>query len=250
MFAALFYKAGGKPWRLHSTRTEATRCFVGVSFTRLAEKDDLFASVAQVFNELGDGVIVRGALAERGKDDRQAHLSQDDAAALMTNALEQYRDEHGNLPATLTLHKTSSFSPAERDGFLQAAAAAPLTCDLLWLTTSDDAMLIRGAKQYPPLRGTLLSLSADEHVLYTHGSVPYYKTYPGLYVPRPLGLRPCAIERSIEDIASEVLALTKLNWNRARMEATWPITLLTSRRVGEILRLVRAQPAARDTPYM
>jgi hypothetical protein len=123
---------------------------------------------------------------------------------------------------------------------------------LVWLTTSDDAMLIRGAKQYPPLRGTLLSLGADEHVLYTHGSVPYYKTYPGLYVPRPLGLRPCAVERPIDAIASEILALTKLNWNRARMEATWPITLLTSRRVGEILRHVpRDQPAAtRYAKYM
>ena len=61
------------------------------------------------------------------------------------------------------------------------------SCELLWLTHSDNAMLVRGTNYYPPLRGTLLSLSEEEHILYTHGSVPYYQTYPGLYVPRPLG---------------------------------------------------------------
>jgi hypothetical protein len=102
------------------------------------------------------------------------------------------------------------------------------------------------------LRGTLLTLDDDQHVLYTHGSVPYYRTYPGLYVPRPLGIRPCLIERSITEVAEEILALTKLNWNRARMEARWPITLLTARRVGEILRhLPEAATAAPEySKYM
>jgi hypothetical protein len=247
LFSALFYKAGGKPWRLESSRSEPTRCFLGVSFTRLQHGGDLFASVAQVFNELGDGVIVRGGIAEQGEHDRQPHLSREDAAALLTEALERYRAVHGNLPATLTIHKTSSFSTDERTGFLEAADAVPLKCELIWLTSSDDALLVRGTKTYPPLRGTLFTLAEGEYILYTHGSVPFYKTYPGLYVPRPLGLRPCLVERSIDAVAREILALTKLNWNRARMEARWPITLLTARRVGEILRHVpESIPAAPD----
>ncbi len=247
LFSALFYKAGGKPWRLHNQRSEPTRCFVGVSFTRMHTGGELFASVAQVFNELGDGVIVRGAIAEQSDIDRQPHLSQSDAESLLRDALERYRNVHGNLPATLTLHKTSSFSTDEQTGFLRAAKIGPVKCELVWLTSSDDAMLMRQGKAYPPLRGTLVSLSEDEHLLYTHGSVPYYKTYPGLYVPRPLGVRPKLVERPIDQIAEEILSLTKLNWNRARMEARWPITLLTARRVGEILRHVPSSvPAAQN----
>lgn len=101
-------------------------------------------------------------------------------------------------------------------------------------------MLIRGTQYHPPLRGTLLTLNPDEHALYTHGSVPFYKTYPGLYVPRTLGIRPALIERSVEEIAAEILALTKLNWNRARLDGKKPITLLTAERVGQILRHVPA----------
>ena len=46
-------------------RNRRTRCFVGISFTRADSGDQLHTSVAQVFNELGDGVVVRGALARR-----------------------------------------------------------------------------------------------------------------------------------------------------------------------------------------
>src|SRR4051794_30420254 len=102
------------------------------------------------------------------------------------------------------------------------------------------------------MRGTLLTLDEEHFALYTHGSIPYYKTYPGMYIPRPLGIRPAYTQRSAREIAEEVLALSKLNWNRARMDASQPITLLTARRVGDILRHVPANtiPAARYAFYM
>lgn len=253
LFTALYYKAGGKPWRLLRERSALTRCYVGVSFTKSDEGDRLFASVAQVFNELGDGVIVRGGLAEKSSVDRQPHLSKVDAERLLREALQRYREEHRTAPAAVTLHKTSAFSDDERDGFLAAADEAGLDgCELLWLTDSDNAMLVRGSSYYPPLRGTLLQLAEDEHVLYTNGSIPYYKTYPGLYVPRPLGIRASVVDRPIEEIATEILALSKLNWNRARMDARLPITLLTAQRVGDILRHVdpAVAPAPRYANYM
>lgn len=253
LMTALYYKCGGKPWRLARPRNRRSRCFVGISFARGERNNQLHTSVAQVFNELGDGVVVRGALARRSGKDKQPHLSEKDACKLLDDALTRYREHHGNPPAEITIHKTSSFSPAERRGFLKAVDEAQLrSCDLLWITNSEDAFLVRGSSRYPPMRGTLLELDEEIFALYTHGSVPYYKTYPGMYVPRPLGIRPAETERDITEIASEILALSKLNWNRARMDARKPITLLTSKRVGEILRHVDkgVTPAARYAFYM
>lgn len=253
LITALYYKCGGKPWRLARPRNTRSRCFVGISFTRGDRANQLHTSVAQVFNELGDGVVVRGALARRSGKDKQPHLSERDAQHLLSDALRSYRKHHGNPPAEITVHKTSSFSPAEQRGFMSAVEDADLrSCDLLWLTDAEDTFLIRGSSRYPPMRGTLLSLDDDHFALYTHGSVPYYKTYPGMYVPRPLGIRPAQTEREIDEIAAEILALSKLNWNRARMDARKPITLLTSKRVGEILRHVDpdVDPAARYAFYM
>lgn len=253
LFTALYYKARGKPWRLARSYTMPTRCYVGVSFTKSDAGDDLLTSVAQVFNELGDGVIVRGGLATRSGADRQPHLSRNDAAELLSSALDRYRDEHQTLPAAVSLHKTSSFSDDEIAGFEDAREAARLAeCELIWISAGESAMLLRGSEYHPPLRGTLLTLNDAEHVLYTHGSVPFYKTYPGLYVPRPIGIRPAQTERAIEEVASEILALTKLNWNRARLDGKQPITLLTAERVGHILRHVppEVSPAPRYANYM
>lgn len=253
LMTALYYKAGGKPWRLARDRYQRDRCFVGVSFTRGDGGSQLHTSVAQVFNELGDGVIVRGALARRSEEDRQPHLAGEDAKALLVESLRRYKEHHGNQPAEITLHKTSAFSDDERRGFLAAADDADLhSCDLVWVTESEDAFVIRGSSRYPPLRGTLLTLDDQQHALYTHGGVPFYKTYPGLRIPQPLGLRIAHSDRSVDDIAAEVLALSKLNWNRARLDARMPITLLTARRVGDVLRHVpdTMTPAARYAFYM
>jgi len=253
LLTALYYKCGGKPWRLVRDPRRRTRCYVGVSFTRADDDSQLHTSVAQVFNELGDGVIVRGALARRSGDDKQPHLAEVDARELLDGALRRYREEHGTAPADITVHKTSSFDQHETRGFLAAADTANLhSCDLVWVTDAEDAFMIRGASNYPPMRGTLLSLDEGHHALYTHGSVPYYKTYPGMYIPRPLGVRVADSDRSVEDIASEILALSKLNWNRARLDARKPITLLTARRVGEVLRHVPEEvaPATRYAYYM
>src|ERR1700691_965074 len=84
---ALYYKAGGVPWRLPRPSTELTVCHVGVSFYRSLDRQALLTSVAQVFNERGEGVVVRGGHASISKDDRQAHLPESHAYDLLKNAL-------------------------------------------------------------------------------------------------------------------------------------------------------------------
>ena len=74
LHTALYYKAGGVPWRLARNTADLTVCYIGVSFYRSGDGDVLDTSVAQVFNALGDGVIVRGGPARISGDDRQPHL--------------------------------------------------------------------------------------------------------------------------------------------------------------------------------
>jgi hypothetical protein len=65
---ALIYKAGGIPWRLLRDAAELTTCFVGISFYRTFDRSRLLTSVAQVFNERGEGVIVKGGQAQLLRD--------------------------------------------------------------------------------------------------------------------------------------------------------------------------------------
>ncbi len=69
LHTALYYKAGGVPWRFVRDASQVTTCFVGVSFFRSLAGDRLLTTVAQVFNERGEGVIVKGGPARIDKDD-------------------------------------------------------------------------------------------------------------------------------------------------------------------------------------
>ncbi len=238
LHTALYYKAGGVPWRLLRHPSDLTACYVGVSFFRTLDATSLHTAVAQVFNERGDGIIVRGGQAAISKEDRQPHLTEADAHALLKNALRVYRAEHGNFPARIVMHKSSSYSEAEAEGFGAAANEDSLhSLELLWLPRKETARLFRFG-DHPPLRGTLLSLDDDHHVLYTRGGVDFFKVYPGMYVPHPLGIRLISVERSGRQLASEMLSLTKMNWNQAQFDGREPVTLRTSYRVGKILKYV------------
>lgn len=59
--------------------TDLPTCYVGVSFYRNPEADELHTAVAQVLNERGDGVVVRGGTAKISKADRRPHLTEGDA---------------------------------------------------------------------------------------------------------------------------------------------------------------------------
>lgn len=236
LHTALYYKAGGVPWRMTRSSEDLTSCYVGVAFYRSADRDTLQTSVAQIFNERGDGVIVRGAHATQSKDDRQPHLTADDARDLLEQSLARYRNEHRTMPARLILHKTSSFSPGELEGFQAAADNERIDqLELIWIPRDDPFRLFR-LGEHPPLRGTTLSLDNERHLVYTRGSVPIYKTYAGMYVPSVLPFRIARAESSPNKIATELLMLTKMNWNATQLDGRVPITLRTADSIGSILK--------------
>lgn len=82
----------------------------------------------------------------------------------------------------------------------------------------------------------MVSFDERRHLRYTRGSIWYYQTYPGLYIPQPLELRIVRSEESPTFIARELLALTKMNWNNTWFDAKYPVTLGRARKVGEIMK--------------
>ena len=244
LHVALYYKAGGVPWRLLRNPTDLTTCYIGVSFYRNIDDTSLDTAVAQIFNERGDGVIVRGGPARITGSDKQPHLSRDDAHQLLLGALDAYRREHRTMPARVVLHKSSAFTREEIEGFEGGAEDRLIdSLEMAWITTSDGARLFRGGKLAPPLRGTMLPLSDRELILYTTGSVEFYSTYPGHYVPQPIGIRPTRPVRSPRETCAETLALTKMNWNQTRLDGQLPFTQRTARKGKAILRFCPPEQA-------
>ena len=236
-FTALYYKAGGIPWRLVREASSFLPCYAGISFFRSLDGERVLTSVAQVFNERGEGIIVRGANAQKTDVDRQPHLSGEDAHQLIAHAISTFRQEHRHTSARLVVHKTSKYAAEEQTGVLRAAAEQNI--DLVDLVTVDRSFtrLFRTGSN-PPLRGTFLDLSADKAILYLRGSVGFFEMYPGMYVPRPLEITIAKSESTKQMLATEILALSKLNWNNTQFDGGEPITVRAARQVGDILKCV------------
>lgn len=244
LYTALYYKAKGTPWRLIRDTSQLTTCYVGVSFYRTSDGEALETSIAQVFNERGDGIIVRGGAARISKEDRQPHLSAQDARDLLFNALETYRKEHGTLPARVVMHKSSNYNGDELEGFRKGLEDQRITTYDLTTIGTTKFRLFRDA-QYPPLRGTYITLDDKRQILYTRGSVDFFSTYPGGYIPNPLEIRCVEIEQTPKYLAQEIMGLSKMNWNKTQFDGSDPITLWASRKVGNVLRYIEKSGVVR-----
>lgn len=237
LLTALYYKAGGLPWRLARDARQLRTSFVGLSFYRSVDGEHVHTSTAQMFDERGEGLILRGGRMVESDEDRKPHLTAEDAYELLSNSLKVFRAQHGHYPARVVLHKTSRFDRNEMAGFHKAIDERDIDyADFVWVQKSMTRIYRLGV--YPPLRGSLLRFEKDQALLYTRGSVEFFRTYPGMYVPRPLMLHCQAQGQPLQHVAAEVLALTKMNWNNTQFDNGMPITIAAARQVGEVLKYV------------
>jgi hypothetical protein len=170
-------------------------------------------------------------------------LSESDAEGLLGDALAVYRREHHTLPARVVLHKTSEFDDSEIRGFEAAADNRSIDhLDLVWIQSSERLRLFRNG-DHAVLRGTLIQLEEQRAALFTRGTVDFYRLYPGMYVPVPIGVRVARAEPDVVQLSAEILALSKMNWNQSQLDGRLPITLRAAARVAHVLKHVPSDAA-------
>jgi argonaute-like protein implicated in RNA metabolism and viral defense len=225
----LYYKAGGHPWRLEKSLHGT--CYVGISF--YVARDDLVrSSMAQVFSHTGEGLVLKGSKIEDTKSNRTPRLNEDDAKWLMKEILSTYKRQMGTLPSRVVVHKTSKFSDEELEG-LKSQMNDIDQYDFVTIQKS-FLRLFRIGKQ-PPIRGTMFSTADECTHLYTRGFVPIHGRFWGGSSPIPIMIREHHGDSPRITICNEILGLTKMNWNSSNYCSDFPITLVFSERVGDLL---------------
>jgi hypothetical protein len=241
---AQYYKADGIPWR--PITLERDVCFVGISFyvSRNAEKRvTMRSSVAQAFDYLGQGLVLRGESFEWDEDTLglSPHLIQSAARKLIKDTLQEYTRVGGMPPRRVVIHKTSEYWGPEHsqhnelEGLREGIREIYPRCDTDFVTLRQTGVRLFREGRYPPLRGTYFCVE-DQHFLYTMGFIPYLETYPGSYVPEPWQITEHHGSSAAKDLLREVLALTKMNVNNCAFADGTPITLSFSQKIGEIMK--------------
>ena len=233
--SAVFYKAGGKPWKLGAARKGV--CYLGLVFKQLERERDpeTACCAAQMFLDSGDGVVFKGDVGPWFNPKRgDYHLKRESAEQLVSIAIESYKKSHSAQgPSELFIHGKTWFSDEEWEGFKAAGGASTKVVGVR--IVPEKSLKVFHPSDNPVLRGSAFLQSETKGLLWTKGWIPRLQTYPGLEVPLPLRVEITRGQAGIRDVFTDVLALTKLNYNCCRFSDGIPVTLRFADAVGEIL---------------
>jgi hypothetical protein len=233
---ALYYKCGGKPWKLASARKGV--CYIGLAFRHAPKDLQTACCAAQMFLDSGDGIVFLGEYGPwYSPENKQFHLSSEAAENLLRGVLGTYNalKSPDNPPLSeIFLHSRSSISDEEYSGYQDAC---PSGCKLVGIRVRPERFggrLFRDGKM-PVIRGTFWERTDQSGYLFGSGFKPRIATYDGWEIPVPLDITIQHGEADIEMVARDILALTKLNYNACRLGESQPVTVGFSDAVGEIL---------------
>jgi hypothetical protein len=233
-FTALYFKADNMPWEMQfsSHRT----CFLGISFYRESSdpRSATRTALAQAFSESGEGLVLRGESITWDRDrDRQPHLNRQSSERLLLEALDLYSKHFNGPPNRVVLHKTSRYWPEELEGF-RAGLGSIHSYDFLALERRGIQFLRLGYE--PPIRGTMVELGRRNYLVYTQGYIPFLRCYPGPRIPNPLEVVEHHGDSAADVVCSEILSLTKLNWNSCAFASGDPVTIKFAKGIGSIMK--------------
>lgn len=232
---AFYYKAGGKPWKLASAR--AGVCYVGLAFRRSELDDDpkTACCAAQMFLDTGDGVVFRGEFGPwYSERDREYHLSESAAEQLLRGVLDAYAEQGGRDLREIFLHSRSTISRSEFEGYQRACPPGVRLVGVRIRSDRKGLRLYRPGK-WPVLRGSLWVVNDRTAYLWATGFKPSVLSYDGWEVPVPLRIDIQHGDADVTQVGSDVLGLTKLNYNACKLGDGEPVTVGFSDAVGEIL---------------
>jgi hypothetical protein len=246
---ALYYKATGIPWKLADIDDKT--CFIGVSFYNEISHTgkNVRAAIAQVYMRTGESQVIRGEAFEwdEGPEKRNVRLTAEQMEKIIKDSIDHFHRQRFFVPQRVVVHKSTRFSTDELAG-CQKACEGIDSLDVVHTREFPGFRAYHDAYDYPVVRGTAF-LGARDALLFTSGYVPALATYPGPSVPRPLHLICQRLDTSTEGICSDVMGLTKLDWNSSTFCTRTPVTIGVSRKVGAVMAEMVASEAEPPSSY-
>ncbi|MDZ4868965.1 MAG: hypothetical protein SGI91_16720 [Alphaproteobacteria bacterium] len=244
----LYYKTQPMPpWRLSGTRPGV--CYIGLVYKTLPNHPQQFACcAAQMFLGEGDGVVFRGANGPWKTDDDEYHLKAHAAQDLIKMVLDTYREMHDSPPKEFFIHGRTKFNDEEWKAFEEVVPKGTNIIGVRIKTTKGETKLFRDG-DYPVLRGTAMLLNDRNAYLWTNGYAPQLDTYIGPETPNPLFITALRSKYKMPEIAtilSDIMTLTKINYNSCNFNDGQPVTVRFANMVGDVLTMGSAKDAKKQ----
>ncbi len=252
-----FVKSFRTPWVIENT--DKSTAFAGIGYS-IDNKEDhkghVILGCSHIYSSNGEGLKYK---LSRVNDkikwiNKKPHLSYDDAYEFGKNVLNLFYESMNELPKRVVIHKRTFYTEEEKQGLLDSLYDNKKieNVDLIEINFEDNiryvSSKIKNGKAeidgFSVSRGTCIQLNDKEALLFAHGVVPSvvnqnYNFYPGgRYIPKPLRIIKHHGLGSLEQIANEILGLTKMNWNSLNMYSQLPSTISSSNEIARIGKLI------------
>ena len=163
--STLFYKGGGKPWRLATAREGV--CYIGLAFRRAdGEHGPKTATcAAQMFLDDGDGIVFLGDYGPWYSPSRKLfRLTAQAAHDLLKGALDTYARLHGRTLTEVFLHSRSDISAEEFEGYCSAAPQGLKVVGIRVRPDRGGIRLYRQGKRWPGSPWNFLATLLDSWI--------------------------------------------------------------------------------------
>lgn len=252
-----YVKSLRTPWILDSLDKETAFAGIGYSVQSQGTDTQIVLGCSHIYNSMGQGLKYRLSKVEDQLFwDRQKrpHLSYNDAYKFGISIIDMFYRTMDEFPKRVVIHKRTFFTRDEIAGLKDSLLGNGINAvDLIEVNFEDDMRYVAAKIKLDGMpdidnfalpRGTCVLLNDSEALLWTHGVVPsvenqYFKFYlGGRFIPGPLRIRKHFGPGDLGLIASEILGLTKMNWNSFDLYSQLPATVNSSNEIARIGRLL------------
>jgi hypothetical protein len=204
---------------------------------------------AHVVTEYGDGFIVDGDASEwdtEKEEGKALQLNEGQARRLLSHALGVFKEKIGSSPRKVVVHKSTPYFDTERRGFENALQNVP---QYGLITISRRGIFCVRPGRKPILRGTAIPFGENLGLVFTSGYVPFLRAYSGYRIPKPLEITENCGSLSFQQVAQDLVRLTKLDLSSPAFCTDLPITLAHCMETRDVLEVLGQKEPSIDDRY-
>lgn len=245
---AIYVKALRTPWTLANVDESTVFAGIGYSISHNENGSEVIIGCSHIYSADGQGVKYKlSKITEVTYDvKKNPYLSENEAFQLGLNIKELFYKSFTEMPRRVVIHKRTPFKPQEIKGIIDSLSSAGITnIDLVEISYESEAKFFEFNKDYdidgfPVRRGVCFAINENTAYLYTHGIAPsvrnqYFKYIKGgKSIPVPLKVVKHYGCGTLEQIATEILGLSKMNWNSFELYSKLPCTIESSNTIAKI----------------
>ena len=246
---ALYVKSGRIPWVINGIQADTAFAGIGYSVMTAPTGSNVVVGCSHIYSSDGRGMKYKLSKIHDYSFDRKKnpYLSEEEAYRIGLNIKELFYKSFSELPKRVVIHKRTPFRKDEVKGLVESLSSAGVkNVELLEIiyeenlkcfALNESCTLVDG---YPVRRGMCFPIDNNTMYLYTHGIAPsvislnrkYFQG--GKSVPLPLKVVKHYGSGDMAQIATEILGLSKINWNSFGLYSKLPCTIESSNEIARI----------------